>query len=114
MKAAHWLFVILVAVTPVLAGCARGEADKPKATSTPPDKEAAKDYDIKGKVVSIGSDKRSVTLDHEEIADLMKGMEMKFAVDDSKVLEGIETGDEVTGRLRVQDGKYTITKLEKP
>src|SRR5260370_22645904 len=71
-----------------LAGCGQ----TPKET-------AAKEDDIKGKVTEVAPDKQAVTLDHEDIPGLMKGMTMKFAVADPKVLEGIQSGDEVQGRL---------------
>jgi len=73
----------------------------------------AKEYDIKGKVVSVSADKKAVTLDHEDIPGLMKGMKMEFGVADPKVLEGIQAGDQVQGRLKVDNGKYVITRLEK-
>ncbi len=73
----------------------------------------AKEYDIKGKVVRIAEDKMAVTLDHEDIPGLMKGMEMKFDVEDAKALDGIQAGDQVQGRLKVDNGKYVITRLEK-
>lgn len=112
MKASHLLTVVLSLTLP-LVGCNRGDDVAPKGNGTPSETEAAKDYHIKGNVVAIGDEKRSVTLDHEDIVGLMKGMEMKFGVEDPQVLEGIEAGDEVAGRLRVQAGNYTITKLEK-
>ncbi len=92
----------------VLAGCQK-PADKAQPGATAEEK----DYDIKGKVTAVASDKTSVTLDHEEIPGLMKAMEMKYPVSDPKVLDGIATGDNVSGRLRAKGTNYTITKLEK-
>jgi Cu/Ag efflux protein CusF len=93
---------LALAILLFLAGCGQ----TPKET-------AAKEYDIKGKVADVAADKKAVTLDHEDIPGLMKSMTMKFAVADPKVLEGIQAGDQVQGRLRAEDGKYTITRLEK-
>jgi protein SCO1 len=77
------------------------------------DRPSTKEYDVKAKVAAVASDKTSVTLDHEDIPGLMKGMQMKFSVADTKVLEGIRPGDMVQGRLSVQSGSYVINKLEK-
>ena len=74
---------------------------------------AAKEYDIKGKVVAVDADKTAVTLDHEEIPGVMKAMEMKYPVTDPKVLQGLAPGDQVQGRLEAKGGDYTITRLEK-
>ena len=97
-----WFGCIALAIPLFLAGCGQ----KPKDT-------AAKEYDVKGKVTEVASDKQDVTIDHEDIPGLMKAMKMKFAVADPKLLEGIQAGDQVQGRLRADDGKYTITRLEK-
>jgi len=95
--------VTVILIWAMLAGCSQ----------TAPEKPSDKQYDIKGKVVAIDPDKTAVTLDHEDIPGLMKGMEMKFKVEAPKLLDGISSGDQVQGRLRVEDGKYIITQLKK-
>jgi len=85
-----------------LTGCTKSGNDAKEKT-----------YDVKGKVVAVDVEKKEVTLDHEEIPGLMKAMKMPFAVESAKVLEGIKTGDQVHGRLKVKDGKNTIIELMK-
>lgn len=97
---------VLAIVGVVLAGCA---SEQPKGKSD----SAAKTYDLKGKVVDVAADKRAVTLDHEDIPGLMKAMKMKFQVEDAKVLEGIQSGDQVQGRLKVDGSKYVVINLQK-
>lgn len=97
-------FVIVALAVAILAGCGDRAPQAPDATS--------KDYPIQGTVTAIGSDKESVTLDHEDIPGLMKAMEMKFAVSDPKVLEGIAVGDAVEGELEKAD-ELVITRLQK-
>src|SRR5712692_3061931 len=70
-------------------------------------------YDIQGKIEAIRPDKTGVTLDHEDIPGLMKGMKMEFPVKDAKLLEGMQVGDQVQGKLKVESGKYLITELKK-
>jgi protein SCO1/2 len=72
-----------------------------------------KQYDVKGKVVAVDRQKPAVTLDHEDIPGLMKGMEMEFPVSDTRLLEGLRAGDQVQGRLKKTKDGYVITKLEK-
>ena len=93
-------FVLLV-VLPLFVGC-KGE---------PPKGSTALDYEIKGKVVAVDSNKPAVTLDHEDIPGLMKAMKMEFPVATRQMLEGIKAGDDVHGRLK-KDG-LLITELKK-
>ena len=94
--------VVILAVL-AMAGCSQKPAEK----------SAAKIYDIKGKIVAIRADKEGVTLDHEDIPGLMKGMKMEFLVEDAKVLEGLQVGDQVQGKLKVESGSQMITELKK-
>jgi Cu/Ag efflux protein CusF len=64
-------------------------------------------------VKAVAADRRSVTLDHEEIKDLMAAMEMEFAVAHPSVLDGIAAGDKVEGELRVRGRAPEITRLAK-
>jgi Cu/Ag efflux protein CusF len=109
MRTTLLLSMLALVISFVLVGCGP-EAKQPGVDSAPG---AAQDYPIKGRVVSVAPDKKAVTLDHEDIPNLMRGMEMQFTVEDPQILEGIEAGSEVQGRLTVEDGKYTITRLEK-
>jgi protein SCO1/2 len=79
----------------------------------PTEQSAAKIYDIKGKIVAIRPDKTGVTLDHEDIPGLMKGMKMDFPVQDAKLLDGLSVGDQVQGKLKVESGSQIITELKK-
>lgn len=102
MQTFHWLLLGVLVVPLALAGCKNDDA-------TP----AAKEYPIKGTVTAVDFSKPSVKLDHEEIPGLMKAMEMDYAVENAKVLEGLKVGDQVQGRFRAQSGNYTIIHLEK-
>lgn len=102
MKRLRW-FVVPLLTLMMLGGCGSKDA-----------KDKDRFYDVKAKVVSIDAGKKTVTLDHEDIPGFMKAMEMKFSVEDPKVLEGIKPRDEVSGKLRVKPGNdYAITELRK-
>jgi protein SCO1/2 len=104
MKVLRWLWLPFLLVALVLAGCQNGS----KGT-----RDKDKQYDVKAKVVAVDMDKKTVTLDHEDIPGLMKAMEMKFPVENAKMLEGIKPGDEVHGKLKVKSGDNMITELHK-
>lgn len=90
----------------LLVGCS-GESQQQKSNAP------EKAYEIKGKVVDVAPDKLAVTVDHEDIPGLMKAMKMRFVVQDSKLLEGIQSGDHIRGRLKVEGSKYIVTELKK-
>jgi protein SCO1/2 len=94
-------FIALLAVLTVV-GCGQKE-----------EKSSAKVYDIKGKIMAIRPDKEGVTLDHEDVPGLMKGMKMEFLVEDARILEGLQVGDQVQGKLKVESGSQMITELKK-
>ena len=98
-------FLLPVLVVPFFVLGCRNSSD----SSTDSDKV----YEVKAKVVAVDAEKRTVTLDHEDIPGLMKAMTMKFPVEDAKVLEGIKPGDQIRGRLKVKSGANVITELKK-
>lgn len=69
------------------------------------------EHDIEGKVTGIIGDGAKVVIDHQAIPGVMKGMEMEFRVADTSIMKDIKLGDSVKGKLRVQDGTYTIVSL---
>ena len=95
------LFFVLL-----LAGCSGSATQAPKDSSE-------KVYDIKGKVVAVHPEKSEVTLDHEDIPGLMRAMKMPFKVSDPKLLQALQAGDQVQGKLKKDDTGYTLTQLEK-
>ncbi len=100
----RWLAAVAVPV--LVMGCGDGGSGKPKPA-------AVQQYDVRGKVIAIDAAKPAVTLDHEDIPGLMKAMQMEFAVENAKLMEGIRTGDQVQGRLKKSDSGLVITHLEK-
>jgi protein SCO1/2 len=105
MKTVHWFSLAALILSVALAGCGSQTNGKKDA--------AAKQYDIKGKVTAINPDKSEVTLDHEDVPGLMPAMKMPFPVADAKLLEGIQVGDQVQGKLEKRDTGNVIIKLEK-
>ncbi len=101
---ALWLVGLVLAL--IIVGCKGGGEGSSRAGGE-------KLYDVRGKVVAVNPAKPAVTLDHEDIPGLMKAMQMEFAVEDAKLLEGIKVGDQVQGRLKKGESGYVLTKLEK-
>ena len=72
---------------------------------------AAADHPGHGVVVSVDVAKGEITLDHEDIPGLMKGMTMTFHADPS-VLSGVEAGQKVDFRVREEAGRYVVMVIE--
>lgn len=108
-------YVVLGFLASLLLSIVATPGCQPNAAPPPPQSSEAevKQYELTGKVVAVGEDRKSVTIDHEDIAGLMKGMEMNFKVSDPKVLSDIQSGDQVRGHLKVESGNYIVTHLKK-
>jgi protein SCO1/2 len=105
MKPSQCVRTALVLLLLVLAGCQGAKDQSTGATE--------KEYEVKGKVVAVDPAKPSVTLDHEDIPGLMKAMKMEFRVEDKQLLEGVQAGDHVQGRLKKAEAGLVITHLKK-
>lgn len=70
-----------------------------------------RDYEGHGKAVDIDLAARTVTLDHGDIPDLMKGMTMTFAVAADVDLDTLAPGSEVDFRLTDEAGALTVTRI---
>ena len=102
MKFATIIGLAILAASIAITGCDKAGKDAKE-----------KVYDVKGKVVSVDTEKKKVTLDHEEIPGHMKAMTMPFDVENAKMLDGLKAGDEVHGKLRVKDGASVLTEVTK-
>lgn len=69
------------------------------------------DHPGHGVVTSVDVGARRVTLDHEDIPGLMKGMTMTFEVAPGVPLDGVSEGMEVDFRVKYEGGVYTVTEL---
>lgn len=82
MKRNSLFLVLLLAALVALAGCSQQEQSKTGSSS-------------KGRVVAIDNDAGVLTIDHEEIPNIMMAMTMPFPVEDKKLLEGLAVDDAV-------------------
>lgn len=73
---------------------------------------AVSEHDGRGIAVEIDRDARTITLDHDDIPGLMKGMTMTFAVAPEVALDEIEVGSEVEFVLQNAGDTLTVTRIE--
>jgi len=94
---------VLASMIVVVSGCGQ---------STTTEKSKTKDYPLRGKVTAVDAPAKSVTIDHEDIPGLMKGMEMKFHVESEAALAGVKAGDHVEGRVTPEASGYMVRGLK--
>jgi protein SCO1/2 len=71
---------------------------------------AAKQYDLKGKVVRADLTSRKVTLSHDAIPDYMDAMTMEFSVKEKWAIEQMAAGDTVQATLVVDGARSWIER----
>jgi protein SCO1 len=86
--------VLLIALLVITFGCKSKE-------SVP-----ARNFDFRGKVVSVDKDKSEVMVAHDEIKGYMAAMTMSFKVKDRWALDVVKPGDQLTATLTVADDAY--------
>ena len=78
------------------------------AACSPP---APREYAGHGEAIDVDAAARTVTLDHGDIPDLMKGMTMTFDVAPAVDLASLAPGTEVDFRLSDADGELTVVEI---
>ena len=76
-----------------------------------PRAENAKRYPLKGKVIAVDKAEHTATIDHEDIGDYMKAMQMEFEIRDDASFAKLEPGDQVTATLVVTDTEDWVENL---
>ena len=83
----------------MVTGCHRsGQASAPDASNV-------KHYMLRGRVVEVDEDQKSVTISHEAIPGFMGAMTMPYQVKDPNVLTELHPGDRVTATLVDEDDR---------
>jgi protein SCO1/2 len=101
------LFSALLATLGCLA-CARSE--KPGAADPAAASPAEKRYPLRGEVIAVNHDRKTLTVSHEAIPDLMPAMTMEFRVADGD-LAIAKAGERIRGELVRADGGFQLEKI---
>lgn len=68
-------------------------------------------YEVRGLVLKVDSDARTVTVSHEPIAGFMDAMVMPFTASNGEELGDVGPGDRIAFRLRVRDDGTSIDRI---
>jgi len=96
---ASWLILIS------LVGAMLSSCSQPSSGSN------AKQYELKGKIVSFNKSQRQVMVMHEEVPGLMEAMTMPFTLQEESAFDVMRAGDMIQATLIVDDER---TRLENP
>jgi Cu/Ag efflux protein CusF len=71
------------------------------------------DYSAKGMIEKIASDKKTVSIQNEDIPGYMKSMTMDYVVQKPTELSGIKVGDKITFTLEAADSGLLAKDIKK-
>jgi len=101
-------FLVLLALCLVgLSACADSATNSVAATNK------LQTYQVKGVVVALGEDGKTVKIKHEEIPSYMAAMTMEFEVRGTNELRGLAAGDSVAFRMLVTEDDGWIDQIKK-
>ena len=106
------LFTLNLAVVLAAPGARAAESIRP-AAGPPSTATNQQMFQVKGLVLEIKPQEKSVKIKHEDIPGYMKSMTMDFDVKDTNELAGIEPGDPVSFRVIVTDTYGWIDQIRK-
>lgn len=70
-------------------------------------------YEVQGRVAGFSDDPRRLIVEHEAVEGYMPAMTMPLTAKDSTALDGLEVGDAIGFRLRVNGDSSWITGVER-
>ena len=72
----------------------------------------AKRYPLQAEVISVDAPRKLIVVKHGEIPGLMPAMTMSYAVLDSKDIEPLHPGDQISAELVVADNTGHLEKID--
>jgi protein SCO1/2 len=105
---------LAIGLLATLASGCRHDPPAPLATGgdTPTGPRSSKDYPLVGVVRAVKKEAGEVVIRHEKIPGFMEAMTMPFSVKDRAILDELEVGDEVEGKLRVESAGGEVEDYE--
>jgi Cu/Ag efflux protein CusF len=82
--------------------------------SKPESKGAARHYPVTGRVMSLDTKNRTVSLDAAAIPGYMEAMRMDYPVPSTKDFDSMHVGDKIQATVNVYDsGDYDLSSIQK-
>lgn len=107
-------FVIAVTLSAMAVGCQKqSEAARSDSTPAATGSTNLQIYAVKGEVIELKPDGKTVRIKHEEVPGYMPAMTMPFEVKDTNELAGLRPGDAVAFRMLVTETEGWIDQIKK-
>jgi protein SCO1/2 len=72
-----------------------------------------REYELRGQIIALDTERREVTIKHEDIRGFMPGMTMPFKVKDARLMDGRIPGDLVRAKLVVEENTAYLSAIER-
>lgn len=114
-KMIRWVSTLATAFVWLAVSCSRqpDAVPAPPTHGTPAGSTNPQVFQVKGVVVELAPEEKTVRIKHEEIPGYMAAMTMPFEVRDTNELAGLEAGDHVAFRMLVTDDDGWIDRVRK-
>ena len=72
-------------------------------------------YALTGEITAVYREISTLEVEHDNIADYMEAMTMKFPVKDPKLMQGLKVGDRIQAKLHVSQnsGDWWLSDIRK-
>lgn len=111
----QWVGCFSLIVLGVVASCEKKspEATPPPMAAPAPANVSTQIFQVKGVVVAVKTEEKTIRIRHEEIPGYMEAMTMPFEVKDTRELAGVKEGDAVAFRMLVTETDGWIDQIKK-
>jgi len=83
----------------------------PAPAPSQPVPEQQKQYDLKGKVVGVDKEQKTVAVAGEDIPGFMGAMTMSYPVKDDQLLAKVSAGDQITAKIIATGSEYWLENI---
>ena len=98
--------LLLISLALLIGGCAQPPT-KPVESTAPEER-----HELRGEVLNVDRQERTIRIKHEEIKGWMEAMTMDFPVQDHSDLDKVKPGDRITATVFVRDLDYHVGNIQ--
>ena len=110
MRSKRALFLWILFCSGLFTTGSKAASDK-LASSAQQNESGVRSFAVRGVIKELGTDSRTVLVQHEAVVGYMPAMTMPFNVQQSKELTGFRAGDRISFLLRVTDAESWIDHI---
>src|SRR5262245_49881981 len=113
----QWVWCLNLCLLFVVTSCEKKSPETTPSsspmTATVPANVSTQIFQVKGVVVAVKPQEKTIRIRHEEIPGYMEAMTMPFEVKDTNELAGVRDGDSVAFRMLVTETDGWIDQVKK-